>query len=107
MKEGVAASRHGRAPSMRADYTRDLEKCGGRPSTSALSLPPMAACSGLTHHFLATMELAEELLHRSRQSIVVQTINYVLTLALVDDQVRLLEDRQVAGDGGLGKIEVP
>src|SRR5947209_7161463 len=79
-----------------------VDEVDGRPA-SPPNVPPRAACSGLTHHFLATMELAEELLHRSRQSIVVQTINYVLTLALVDDQVRLFEDRQVAGDGGLGK----
>ena len=90
MKEGMAASRDGPPFDAGGLYLRPQSMrrapIDGRPP------PPMAARSGLAHHFLATVELAEELLHRIRQSIVVQTINYVLTLALVDDQVRFLED---------------
>src|SRR3954471_14997300 len=72
-------------------------------------LPPSGGgpARHLTHNFLATTELTEELLHRRRQCIVVQPVDHVLTLALVDDQLRLLEHRQVTGDRRLGKIEIP
>src|SRR5215213_10336157 len=59
------------------------------------------------HHFLAAPELSEELLHRGGESVIIETVNHVLPLPLVDDQIRLLEDRKMTRDGRLRQIEVP
>src|SRR3954453_3909030 len=58
------------------------------------------------HHVLAAAELSEEFLHRSRQRGFIQAIDDILSLALVDDQIGFLEDRQVTGDRGLRQIEI-
>lgn len=47
--------------------------------------------SKLTHDFLTATELTKEFLHRGRQRRFVQSVNHVLTLALVDDQLGFLE----------------
>src|SRR4051812_19465878 len=86
---------------------RRMMNAEGACSTGALLTPERWPDPGLAHDFLTTVELTEELLHGRRQCIIIQAIDDILALALVDDQIRFLEDRQMARDSGLGKIEVP
>src|SRR6185295_15533354 len=87
------------APCARAP-PEDRVAIAAHPRTE--KMPP----SQLPHDFLATAELAEELLHRSRQCGLIQAIDDVLTLALIEHQLRLLEDRKVARYRGLREVEV-
>src|SRR5829696_7455133 len=60
----------------------------------------------LAHHILTATELTEEFLHGGRQRRIVQTVDHVLTLALIDDEIRLFQDRKVARNRRLRQIEI-
>src|ERR1700753_2486820 len=62
--------------------------------------------SASAHHFLGAADLAEDLLHRVRQRVVVQPVDHVLPLTLVDHQIGLLEHGEMPRNGGLGEVEV-
>lgn len=66
----------------------------------------MSGGAALAQRFLARAELAEELAHRRGESVIVEAVDDVLALALVDDQIGLLEHGQMARDGRLRQVEV-
>ena len=70
---------------------------GARAATAAALLP---------QHGLTAGEAGEELEQRAREDLVVEAVDDVLSLPLVDHQVRLFQHREVTRDGGLGQIEV-
>ena len=79
-----------------ADCTSTAVDCkaGSGPEHASLVAlrTQVASPAGSAHDFLATPELAEELLHRGREGVVVQPVDHVLALTLVDDQVGLFQD---------------
>ena len=98
--EGMAATQDD-GPSVRADYTRDepggkwdasAESRAGRSGVPRRSLRLLNGGRTLPHYVLATAELSEEFLHRSRQRRLVQTVDHVLTLTLVHHKLRLFQD---------------
>src|SRR6185436_13966912 len=89
-----------------ASYTAPASDCKERKGKKRLGTKERPALRS-AHDFLTAPELSEEFLHGGRECAIIESVDDVLALPLVEDQVGLFEDREVARNGRLRQVEVP